>query len=226
MANDLMSALSGASASASAGAASAARSRTQDMSDQFLTLLVAQMKNQDPLNPMDNSQVTSQMAQINTVSGINDLNEALSAINGQIDTSQQLQASALIGRSVLIPGNEISVGEEGAATPFGMELASPASQVKLRITDSIGTVVHESTYSDQAPGIQSFSWDGRNAAGAVVGPGNYRVSVEATGTDGDPISVKPLSMGYVGGVVSGDNGPQLDLGPKGLVTLDSIRQII
>lgn len=226
MATDILGSAGAASAAASAGKAAGSRERTKDMSDQFMTLLVAQMKNQDPLNPMDNSQVTSQIAQINTVSGINDLNDALGAINGQIGTSQQLQASALIGRGVLVPGNGISVGEEGAATPFGMELESPASTVKLTIMDRAGTVVHESSYTDQRAGVQSFSWDGKDAGGAVVGEGSYRVSVEAIGPDGEPVAVKPLSMGYVGGVVSGDGGPKLDLGPNGLVELDAVRQII
>lgn len=223
MATDILGSVG---AAGSAATTSAARDRTSDMSEQFMTLLVAQMQNQDPLNPMDNSQVTSQIAQINTVSGINDLNDSLANINSQIDTSQQLQASALIGRGVLVPGDGISVGEEGAATPFGMELEGPASTVKLTITDSIGTVVHESSYEDQPAGVQSFSWDGKDAAGAIVGAGSYRVTVTATGPDGEPVAVKPLSMGYVGGVVSGSDGPQLDLGPNGLVSLDDVRQII
>lgn len=224
MASDILGSVGASNAASAATAAS--RTRTGEMSEQFMTLLVAQMQNQDPLNPMDNSQVTSQIAQINTVSGINDLNDTLAGINGQINTSQQLQASALIGRGVLVAGDEISVGEEGAATPFGMDLDAPASEVKLRITDSIGTVVHESTYADQGAGVQSFSWDGRDAAGAVVGAGKYHVTVTATGPDGEPVTVQPLSMGYVGGVVAGEDGPQLDLGPNGMVRLDDIRQII
>ncbi|MES1928636.1 flagellar hook capping protein [Salinisphaera dokdonensis CL-ES53] len=224
MASDILGSVG--AASSGTATASPARGRATDMSEQFMTLLVAQMQNQDPLNPMDNSQVTSQIAQINTVSGINDLNDSLANINSQIDTSQQLQASALIGRGVLVPGDGISVGEEGAATPFGMELDGPASSVKLTITDSIGTVVHESSYADQPAGVQSFSWDGQDAAGAIVGAGSYRVTVAATGPDGEPVAVKPLSMGYVGGVVSGSDGPQLDLGPNGLVSLDEVRQII
>jgi flagellar basal-body rod modification protein FlgD len=226
MATDILGAAGASTAASAAGKTNSARERSRDMSEQFMTLLVAQMQNQDPLNPMDNSKVTSQIAQINTVSGINDLNDSLGAINGQIGTSQQLQASALIGRGVLVPGDGISVGEEGAATPFGMELESPASEVKLTISDATGTVVHESSYTDQRAGVQSFAWDGKDAAGAVVGEGNYRISIEALGPDGEPVAVKPLSMGYVGGVVAGDNGPQLDLGPNGLVGLDAVRQII
>ena len=224
MATDILGSLN--ASSGSTATTSASRTRAKDMSEQFMTLLVAQMQNQDPLNPMDNSQVTSQIAQINTVSGINDLNDTLSGINGQINASQQLQASALIGRGVLVAGDGISVGAEGAATPFGMELESPASELKLTITDGAGSVVHESTYENQQAGIQSFSWDGKDASGATVVEGNYSVSITAVGPDGKSVPVQPLTMGYVGGVVAGDTGPQLDLGPKGLVGLDAIRQII
>ena len=224
MATDILGSVNAASGASAAGAAS--RTRAKDMSEQFMTLLVAQMQNQDPLNPMDNSQVTSQIAQINTVSGINDLNDTLSSIGGQMDAAQQLQASALIGRGVLVAGDSISVGAEGAATPFGMELESPASELKLTITDGAGSVVHESTYENQQAGIQSFSWDGKDASGQIVGEGSYTVSITALGPDGQAVPVQPLTMGYVGGVVASDNGPQLDLGPKGLVGLDAIRQII
>ncbi len=214
-------------AASGAAAPGAARKRGEEMSEQFLTLLIAQMKNQSPLNPMDNSKVTSQIAQINTVSGINDLNDTLRTITGQIDTTQRLQASALVGRNVLVPGDDIAVGEEGAATPFGMELAGPAEKVTLTITDAAGTLVHESSYTGQQAGIQSFSWDGRDAEESLVGPGSYRVDIVATAPDGSPVQVQPLTMGYVGGVVAGDgDGPKLDLGPNGLVSLDDVRQII
>lgn len=224
MAIDTLGAL-GASA-ATNGNASAARTRAQDMSEQFLTLLVAQMQNQDPLNPMDNSEVTSQVAQINTVTGINDLNDTLGTITGQIDTTQRLQASALIGRNVLVPGNRIAVGDEGAATPFGMELGEAASKVTLTISDGTGTVVHQSSYDNVAAGIQSFSWNGEDAMAQAVGAGQYTLDIQAEGPDGEAVAVEPLSMGYVGSVVSGASGPQLDLGPKGLVSLDEIRQIL
>lgn len=225
MATDILGSLN--ASSGSTATTSASRTRAKDMSEQFMTLLVAQMQNQDPLNPMDNSQVTSQIAQINTVSGINDLNDTLAAINGQIGKSQQLQASALIGRGVLVPGNDISVGEQGSSLPFGMDLDGPASQVKLTITDGSGTVVHESSYKDQPAGTQSFSWDGTDTSGNVVTKGNYRFAIEAVGPNGEAVQVEPLSTGYVSGVVAGDNGAKLDLGPhKGLVDLDAIRQII
>src|SRR3546814_4518302 len=100
-----------------------------DTQDRFLTLLVTQLQNQDPLNPMDNAQVTSQIAQLSTVNGINQLNNTLLALSGQMDVSQSMPDAALIGKDVLVPGTKISLGgEPGAkvAPPYGVDLISPA----------------------------------------------------------------------------------------------------
>lgn len=212
------------SSTSSRGAAAA--DRTQDLSKRFLTLLVAQMKNQDPLNPTDNSQVTSQIAQINTVTGINDLNDTLHQITGQIDTSQQLQASSLIGNKVLVPGNEVKVGDDGTATAFGVDLPSDAAKMSITITDDAGNIVHKSEYDNQAAGVQSFAWDGLDASDAQVDAGKYTVNISATDADGNAINAQALDTGYVDGVVSGASGPQLDLGPGGLVDLDEVYQIL
>ena len=109
--------------------------------------LVAQLKNQDPTNPMENNELTSQLAQISTVSGIEKLNTTLGSISGQIDNSQSLQASNLIGHGVMIPGTTVLAGtgsEEGAVTtttPFGVELQQAADKVTATITDKNGAVV-------------------------------------------------------------------------------------
>lgn len=222
------------SATAAAGGAvpkTAAGQRTEKLSERFLTLLVAQMKNQTPTNPMDSSQVTSQIAQINMVSGINSLNSTLNSITQQIDTTQRLQAAALIGHKVLVPGNEISVGEDNdgniVTTPFGMELSKPAKEVTLSIINNLGEVVYQSTYANQSAGIQSFVWDGKDMSDAPVDPeGHYTVRIKAVGPDGQPVNAQPLAMGLVSGVVTSENGPKLDLGPNGMATLDEVRQII
>src|SRR3954469_4587875 len=93
-------------------------------SDRFLKLLVAQMQNQDPLNPMDNAQVTSQMAQINTVTGIEKLNTTMQGLSGQFVQMQALQGASLVGRDVIVPGNKIDM-QDGVGQG-GFELTSAA----------------------------------------------------------------------------------------------------
>lgn len=206
--------------------AAAATSSTEELGDQFLTLLVAQMRNQDPLNPADGAQITSQIAQINAVSGINQLNETLAAITGQIETTQRLQASALIGKQVLVPGSQIKVGVDGAATAFGVDLGEAAARLTITITDNTGAVVYKTHYSDQVAGVQSFAWDGLDASGAQVSAGRYQVAIAAEDRDGNAIAAQPLATGYVGGVVTTGAEPLLDLGPDGLAGLADIYQIL
>ena len=190
-----------------------------------MTLFLAQLRNQDPLNPMENAEMTSQLAQINTLSGIEALNTTLQSITGQIDASQTRQAAALIGHSVLVPGDRVLVGS-GQTTPFGIELASAADQVKVSITDSAGKLVRQFDLGAQAAGVQSFSWDGTLDDGSTAPDGAYAVAVEAS-TSGKAQDVTVLTYGQVGGIASGSGAPLLDLGATlGQVDLQSVRQIL
>ncbi|MDU4004975.1 flagellar hook assembly protein FlgD [Pluralibacter gergoviae] len=204
-------------------------SNAADLQSSFLTLLVAQLKNQDPTNPMDNSQLTSQLAQISTVSGIEKLNTSLGSISGQIDSSQSLQASSLIGHGVMIPGGSVLAGKgsDGAAstTPFGVELTQAADKATATITDSTGKVVRTLDLGNLSAGVHSFTWDGAAADGAAVPDGAYSVSINATAA-GAQLVAQPLQFALVQGVTRGSSGNLLDLGTYGTTTLDNVRQII
>lgn len=211
--------------SASSNTSTSGSNSASDLRSNFMTMLVTQLKNQDPLNPLDNSEMTSQLAQINTLSGIEALNTTLQSITGQIDASQTLQAAALIGHSVLVPGDRVLVGS-GQATPFGIELASAADQVKVSITDSAGKLVRQFDLGAQAAGVQSFSWDGTLDDGTAAPDGAYTVAVAAS-TSGTAQDVTVLTYGQVGGIASGSGAPLLDLGATlGQVDLQSVRQIL
>ena len=99
--------------------------------DRFLKLLVAQMQNQDPLNPLDNAQVTSQMAQINTVSGVEKLNKTVTGLTAQFLQMQTLQGAALVGRDVTVAGNRMNIESDVGQGAF--ELASDASASKVEV---------------------------------------------------------------------------------------------
>lgn len=205
-------------------------SSADDLQNSFLTLLVAQLKNQDPTNPMDNSQLTSQLAQISTVSGIEKLNTSLGAISGQIDSSKSLQASSLIGHGVMIPGTTVLAGKnsDGSSTdttPFGIELEQAADKVTATLTDSNGNVVKTLDIGALSAGVHTFTWDGTGTDGASVADGAYNVSITASsGTT--QLVAQPLKFALVQGVTLSGNGNQLDLGTSGTTTLDEVRQII
>ncbi|AJC66844.1 flagellar hook assembly protein FlgD [Dickeya zeae] len=199
-------------------------SSAADLQNSFLTLLVAQLKNQDPTNPMNNNQLVSQLAQLNTVSGIEKLNTTLGAISTQINSNQSIQATSLIGRGVLVPGNKVLVGKE-TTSPFGVELESTAENVTVNITDNYGKVVRTMDLGGLSAGVHAYSWDGKAADGSTAPDGSYTISVSAT-SNGTQQVVQALNYAYVNGIVTNSKGALLDLGLSGQSTLDNVRQIL
>ena len=167
------------SVTSNAGTAALQSSSTAtDPSERFLKLLVAQMQNQDPLNPMDNAQVTSQMAQIQTVTGIDKLNTTVAGLNSQFVQMQALQSISLVGREVSVPGNKMQV--TGAVAEGSYELDEAAKTVKLEILGPGGNVIDTQQLGAQGSGRQTFTWK----AGTMAGEGSevkYRITA-ANGT--------------------------------------------
>ncbi|AZK63357.1 flagellar hook assembly protein FlgD [Pectobacterium parvum] len=195
-----------------------------DLQNQFLTLLVAQLKNQDPTNPMSNDQLVSQLAQLNTVSGIEKLNTTLGSISGQINNNQSMQATTLIGHSVMIPGKDILVGKE-TSTPFGVELEKAAEVVTVTVNDATGKAVRTIELGTLSAGVHSFNWDSKLSDGTVAPDGAYTFTVAAS-TGGAQQVVQPLSYAVVNSVIRADGGALLDLGLRGRATMDDVRQIL
>jgi len=217
-------------ASSSSSVSSTGTNSSSDLQSSFLTLLVAQLKNQDPTNPLQNNELTSQLAQISTLSGIEKLNTTLGSISGQIDSGQSLQASSLVGRGVMIPGSTILAGKNSTSesvdtTPFGIELAQAAEKVTATITDGTGKVVRTLNMGAQTAGVHTFTWDGKLDDGSAAPDGAYNISFAASqGTT--QLVVQPLQFALVQGVTLGKDGNKLDLGTYGTTTLDQVRQII
>lgn len=219
-----------------ANALAAAHSSTQnlmgDTQDRFLTLLVTQLRNQDPLNPMDNAQVTSQIAQLSTVNGINQLNTTLLALSGQMDVSQSMQAANLIGKGVLVPGSKVSLGSNPddptlkETTPFGIDLVTPAAKVVVTILDAGGTAVRQIELGPQQSGVLTLEWDGKGDGGSPVSDGAYKVQVAAMDADGKSVPAEALTYGEVSSVAYSSSGLRIDLGLAGDHSLLDIRKIM
>jgi flagellar basal-body rod modification protein FlgD len=196
-----------------------------ELQNTFMRLLVTEMKNQDPTNPMDSSQMTSQLAQINTVSGIAGLNATMTSLATQLNASQQVAASGLIGKSVLSAGHDINVSK-GAASAFGVQLDSAASAVNVQIMDGGGQVVRTMKLDNQPTGMNTLSWDGKNDMGAKVADGNYSFKVNAANGD-DPVSAAGLAQSQVQSVIQQPNGSAgLKLLNGSTTSLSSVAQIL
>lgn len=190
----------------------------------FLTLLTTQLKNQDPLNPMDNAQVTSQLAQISTVDGIEKLNKTLQTLVDSSSESQSLQAAALVGHGVLISGSKLALGENGAVG--GIENTEAVDRATVTIKDANGLTVRTLDLGALDAGTHNFVWDGKDDSGAAAATGNYTMSVSAV-RGGANVSVSPLELGVVSSVTRGANGGvTLDMGSQGVVALADVKQIL
>jgi flagellar basal-body rod modification protein FlgD len=185
-------------------------SSTAGASDRFLKLLVAQMKNQDPLNPMDNAQVTSQMAQIQTVSGIEKLNGTVAGLTSQFAQMQALQGASLVGRDVIVPGNQLDIRE--GVGQGGFELSSAADAVKVEILSPSGQVVHTMQLGAQSAGMHSFDWD----AGTATNDSGLRFRVTST-LGGSTTSATALMRDTVDAVTTSGTGFSLELARSGSV---------
>jgi flagellar basal-body rod modification protein FlgD len=159
----------------------------EDMgSDDFLTLMVAQLENQDPTKPMDNMQFMSQLAQFGTVSGVQELNQAFGGLSQALSGNQALQATALVGRDVVVDSNlgllrEVrnADGEMSLALDATVDFDSSTAGGMFYVQDTVGRLVYSAQLPPSAGGELKVQWDGRDAQGNELPPGRYRVSAEA-----------------------------------------------
>lgn len=198
------------------------RTSTEDAQDRFLLLLVTQMKNQDPLNPMDNAQVTSQLAQLSTVSGIDKLNATVSSMNTNLQAAQNLQAANMIGHGVIAPGSAVALNEGKAV--FGVELPQAADNMEITIRDAAGLTVRKIQAGLMPAGVNTMTWDGKTDSGAVAANGVYQFEVKASAGD-KKLDATNLSFGIVSSVTSSAQGVKLGVTNIGDVTMADVRQI-
>jgi len=211
---------------AAAGLAPAAsKDSAKELNDRFLKLLVAQMKNQDPLNPMDNAQVTSQMAQINTVTGINGLNDTVGKLLEQFGAMEALQASQLTGRSVLVTGNQLAIDDKGSPVVAGVDLAAPADRVAVEIRDASGNLVRSLSLGAADSGITRFTWDGKSDEGAQVAAGNYSFTLKAS-AGASEVNGSQLMARTVEAVTRNNGSTQLVLAGGIRIAYGDVKQIL
>ncbi len=195
--------------------------------EQFLELMLAQLQNQDPMNPMENGEFLTQMAQFSSAKGIQEMSESFVSFTESLTSSQALQASSLIGRSVLVPA-ETGYLEEGSKGISGAaELPTSAANVVVSVYDNAGTLVQRSSWGQQDAGLFQFGWDGKGADGQPVPPGHYRIGVEAQ-VGGENKAVETMLVSRVDSVTLGKGGQGVTLNLAGLGTVNfaEVREIM
>jgi flagellar basal-body rod modification protein FlgD len=234
--NDLMSTMNAKAAGKSSGSGTGTGTGTDSVAadtDKFMTLLVTQLQNQDPLNPMDNSQMTSQLAQLQTVTGINTLNTTLNSLTSSYQTSEAMQATNLIGHGVLVSGSDITLA--GGKSVLGVSLGSDADDVKIAINDAGGNTVDTIDLGKQKAGTLPLVWDGVPDASKVdssgkpvtLPDGKYTFSVTATAAGQALKDASGLAYDNVGSVsTSATDGVKLYLAGKGVTTLSDVKEVL
>lgn len=221
----LLDTMNGTGSASSATSSTASSTTGAGLQSTFLQLLVTQLQNQDPTNPMDSSQMTSQLAQINTVTGISQLNTSLSSLATQLNAGQTSQAALLIGSSVLAPGNSITVAS-GKSNEFGVQLGAAASDMKVNVINSAGQIVNTIDLGAQPAGTVPVSWTPVDSSGNALPAGTYTIT--ATGTvNGAAGTGTTLTPGTVESVVQGTGGaPSLVLSNGNTVALTSVAAVL
>jgi flagellar basal-body rod modification protein FlgD len=200
------------------GSTAVSKNANSETSDRFLKLLVTQMKNQDPLNPVDNAQVTSQMAQISTVTGIEKLNTSMSTLGNSFTQMQMMQGVSLVGHQVVTEGNSLNIADGKGRG--GYELTTAASSVEIDIKNAAGRVVDHLSLGAGKVGQNEFTWT-PPASGTSE---KYTFSVTAA-SGKTALTATPLSKDFVDAVNTKDGSLNLQLRNGSEVAYSKIKSL-
>jgi flagellar basal-body rod modification protein FlgD len=209
------------------GAAKAATGNQSLGKDAFLQLLVTQLKNQNPLSPQDNGAFVAQLAQFSSLEGINTLNDSVNNISTNFSSSQALQASSLVGRSVITQTDKAMV-DTSKSLNGSVAVTSAVGNVTVKVTDKDGKLVKTIDLGAQSAGKADFIWDGKNDAGETVPSGTYTFNASTKTDKGDSVALRTSLPATVTSVTLGQNGGEMMLnlaGGMGSIKLSQIQII-
>ena len=204
--------------------------KTELGQEDFLTLMVTQLKNQDPFKPLDPSQYVGQLAQFSSVSGLSSMNKSLTSLTASLRGNQVLDGAALIGRTVIAPGKDIylSAGADGERIgPQGLiNVPSGTSALQLMVRDASGVLVKTQALEPR-PGAHAFAWDGSTDSGAAAPVGAYTIEVVAR-VGGDNVSLKTSVAAQVSSVALDPNtgALMLDTDSLGEIAMSDIERVL
>jgi len=192
----------------------------------FLTLMLAQLKNQDPTSPVDSNTFLTQLAQLSQVQGITQLNTSFNTLSSSLSSSQALQASSLLGHQALVTSTTANLAANGTVTG-AVNVPQTTSQVLLTIKDASGVLVRQINLGAQSTGLASFSWDGKDGTGNQAAASTYTLSAQYAGATSGSTAATTLVNGTVESVSMGAGSTGLTVNVSGLgsVPFSSVQQI-
>ena len=216
---------SGTGSGSSSGAGGITGAATLGGTD-FLTLMLAQLKNQDPTSPVDSNTFLTQLAQLSEVQGITQLNTSFSTLSSSLSANQALQASSLLGHQALVTSPTAQLAANGTVTG-AVSVPQTTSSVVLNIADSTGTVMRSISLGAQSAGLANYSWDGKESGGSQAPAGTYTLSAAYAGQTKTSAAATTLVNGTVESVSmgAGSAGMTLNVAGVGSVAFSSLQQI-
>jgi flagellar basal-body rod modification protein FlgD len=213
------------SASGASGSGSAPGTATLGGTN-FLTLMLAQLKNQDPTSPVDSNQFLNQLASLSTVQGITQLNTSFGALSTSLVSSQALQASSLLGHQALVSSSTANLAAGGSVSG-AVDVPQNTSQAVVNIADSSGALVRQINLGAQATGLANFSWDGKLQDGSQAPAGQYALSAQFAGATSGATAATTYVNGTVQSVTmgAGQTGLTLNVSGLGSVPFSGVKQI-
>jgi flagellar basal-body rod modification protein FlgD len=192
----------------------------------FITLMLAQLQNQDPTSPVDSNTFLTQLAQLSEVQGISSLNTNFSALSGSLTSNQALQASSLLGHQALVNSSTATIAA-GATVTGAVNVPQNTSQVTLSITDSSGALVSQINLGAQSAGLANFSWNGTTGNGSQAPAGTYTLTAQYAGATSGGTAATTLVNGTVESVSmgAGSTGLTLNVAGVGSVPFSGVQQI-
>jgi flagellar basal-body rod modification protein FlgD len=192
----------------------------------FLTLMLAQLQNQDPTSPVDSNTFLTQLAQLSEVQGITSLNSNFSTLSNSLTSNQALQASSLLGHQALVNSSTATIAA-GATVTGAVNVPQTTSQVTLSITNSAGALVSQINLGAQPAGLANFSWNGTAGDGSQAPAGTYTLTAQYAGATSGGTAATTLVNGTVESVSmgAGSSGMTLNVAGVGSVPFSSLQQI-
>jgi flagellar basal-body rod modification protein FlgD len=206
------------------GAATETAAASKSMGKEaFLTLLIAQLQHQDPLNPADSTEFTAQLAQFSSLEQLSNVNENLNALRLYQASINNAQAVSFIGKEVVANGKTLEM-KSGQPAACEFELGAAAQRVVVSIYDAAGNFVADFQQTAVTAGKHNLAWDGRDRNGNSVADGMYTFEVQAEGANGEKVAVTTHSKGTVTGVTFEDDVTYLVVG-GGRIAIGDVTQV-
>jgi len=216
--------INGTTGASNTGNTSGAKKKDQLGQTEFLELMIAQLKNQDPFKAMDPSQFLGQLAQFSTVSGIQEMQNAFTSMSESMRSSQVLEGATMVGREVLVASEDAVLGAEGAVRG-ALDIPSGATSVSINVLDSSGQIVRQMT-GPTTRGMSDFSWDGMGDGGVRLEPGEYTFEAVAN-IGGESVELETLLADRVNSVtIDAKNGLTLNTNGLGARSLSEVRRVM